>query len=293
MHDTENPDVKGFLDKRDWSVDGVHVRGWCFHTGIGIIPLRFVVGNLIIIPTIEDRSDVAAFYKRDDIINCGWTATLPAGGTLEGLINETWTPLIQIKNINTTLSTYIAPSFVVVDNFYADPDSVRAFALRQPFSEHKEYHKGNRTDTVYRFPGLKERFEQIVGRKIVNWTKYGTNGCFQYCVAGDQLVYHCDTQQYAGVLYLTPNAPAQTGTQLFRSRITNLMQPPLGSNEFKRTFAGGFLDRSNFEMIDSVGNVYNRLILFDSATIHAATEYFGTTKENGRLFQLFFFDMEE
>jgi len=32
------------------------------------------------------------------------------------------------------------------------------------------------------------------------------------------------------------------------------------------------------------------LVLFDAKCIHAATEYFGQTKEDSRLFHLFFFD---
>ena len=46
------------------------------------------------------------------------------------------------------------PSFVVVDNFYENPDDVRTFALKQEFSFHPDYHKGKRTDVVYRFNGL-------------------------------------------------------------------------------------------------------------------------------------------
>ena len=57
-------------------------------------------------------------------------------------------------------------------------------------------------------------------------------------------------------------------------------------------FRNGFLDSTEFDLVDTIGNVYNRLILFDAQIIHAAATYFGTTKENSRLFQLFFFDLE-
>lgn len=181
-------------------------------------------------------------------------------------------------------------SYLVVDNFYENPDAVRSFALSLDFNFHPNYHKGKRTDMCYRFDGLKERFEQLVGRKIINWDNYGCNGCFQYCIDGDQIVYHCDTQQYAGVLFLTPNAPVNAGTALFRSIHTKKMK--VSNEECRIVFQNGFLDSTQFERVDTVGNVYNRLILFDALHIHAACEYFGTTKENGRLFQLFFFDLE-
>lgn len=105
---------------------------------------------------------------------------------------------------------------------------------------------------------------------------------------GDELVYHRDLQEYAGVLFLTPNAPIKSGTCLLRSIHTKKMKVE-SAEEHEIVFKNGYLDATQFEMVDIVGNIYNRLVLFDSHTIHAAMEYFGDTKETGRLFQLFFF----
>jgi hypothetical protein len=58
-------------------------------------------------------------------------------------------------------------------------------------------------------------------------------------------------------------------------------------------FQNGFLDPTQFDVVDVIGNVYNRLVLFDAQFIHAASCYFGNNISNGRLFQLFFFDFEE
>ena len=46
------------------------------------------------------------------------------------------------------------------------------------------------------------------------------------------------------------------------------------------------------ELVDKVGNVFNRLVLFDAKCIHAATEYYGTNISDSRFFQLFFFDIK-
>jgi hypothetical protein len=197
--------------------------------------------------------------------------------------------VLQKNRFEPVLSKPTWPSFVVVDGFYEAPDEVRAFALNCTFIGDSKYHKGARTAETYRFPGLKERFEQILGRPVLNWEKYGTNGCFQTCVSGDKIVYHHDIQQYAGVLYLTPDAPVGSGTSLYRSRNTGSM---IGFGaSYADTYPNGHLDPSAFECVDVVGNVYNRLILFDSRMIHAASAYFGDSKETGRLFQLFFFDL--
>lgn len=183
------------------------------------------------------------------------------------------------------------PSYIVVDNFFKNPDEVRNFALKQEFNYHKDYHKGKRTEIPFKFSGIKESFEKIIGRKIINWDNYGANGVFQICVAGDQLVYHTDIQQYAAIIFLTPDAPPQTGTTLYRSKYTKKMKVD-NDNESLFVFKNGYLDSTEFDVVDVIGNVYNRLILFDAKYIHAASEYFGNNDTNGRLFQIFFFDLE-
>ena len=51
-------------------------------------------------------------------------------------------------------------------------------------------------------------------------------------------------------------------------------------------------DLTKWELADTVGNVFNRLILFNSKRFHMSMDYFGDTKDNGRLFQVFFFTTE-
>ena len=55
-------------------------------------------------------------------------------------------------------------------------------------------------------------------------------------------------------------------------------------------FKNNFYDKTDLEVVDVVGNVYNRLVIWDAKLIHAASEYFGDQKENSRLFHMFFFD---
>ena len=51
-------------------------------------------------------------------------------------------------------------------------------------------------------------------------------------------------------------------------------------------------DYTKWELVDKVGNVFNRLVLFNSKQYHASMDYFGANKENGRLYQVFFFSTE-
>ena len=48
----------------------------------------------------------------------------------------------------------------------------------------------------------------------------------------------------------------------------------------------------SWEEVDNFGNIYNRLVLFNSHNVHAVTEYFGDNINNSRLFQLFFFNVK-
>lgn len=310
----------------------IHLKGWVFHeTKNQLLPMRINIdyhtdehdtpnsssepekkSNVIIISreNIQKREDVAAFYKNSNILFCGWEITFPLHLVnsifipkdyfiqLQVFVQNEWMTYLNVSlelpmyqvTLNTSLNVHKPPSFLVIDNVYQDPDSVREYALHQTFVEHPKNHKGKRTDTCYRFKGLKELFESNIGVSIKSWNHYGTNGCFQYCTSGEQLVYHHDAQDYAGVLFLTPDAPPQSGTTFFRSKHTKKMKVEV--DEHPLVFRNGFLDPTEFEVVDVVGNVYNRLVLFDAKMIHAASCYFGTSKENGRLFQLFFFDID-
>ena len=179
------------------------------------------------------------------------------------------------------------PRLIIVDDFYANPHMLRKFALELEYKEDLRYYKGKRTEP-YRTPQLKQRFEEILGRKITAWNEHGMNGVFQYCTPEDLLVYHWDSQTWAGMVYLTPGAPYQSGTSLFAHKETGARcESDPGSN---RAFIGGYYDKSKFELVDTAGNVFNRLVLFDAKCIHAANEYFGKTIQDSRLFHLFFFD---
>jgi FkbM family methyltransferase len=183
----------------------------------------------------------------------------------------------------------------VIDNFYEDPHAVRQYALQQEFFDDPGY-IGRRTRTQHLFPGLKEIFESIIGEKISEWETYPMNGRFQHNWSGEPLVYHCDSQRWAAMIYLTPDAPPQTGTTMYRHRETKIhhnTQINWADGTGNRVFnQKTFLDRTPYETIDVFGNIFNRLVIFDGGCIHAASEYFGSNLYDCRLWQMFFFDGE-
>ena len=188
----------------------------------------------------------------------------------------------------------------IVDDFYNDPDAVRNFALQQTYFP-GEGAVGHRTRKQFFFDGVKEAFENIMGAKIKTdgehgWYFPGINGRFQFCEAGTKRVYHCDEQQYAGMIYLTPDAPPECGTTFFRHKGTKRRHNKdidWESGEGNKVFPGDtFLDKTRYEEVDVIGNVYNRLVIFDGGLIHSATDYFGSNMTNCRLHHMFFFNVE-
>lgn len=180
----------------------------------------------------------------------------------------------------------------VIDDFYKDPDAVRNFALKQEYIQGGlgRGFIGSRSAQQFLFSGLKEEFERIMGHKITRWKEHSMNGRFQYGMEGDPNVYHCDTQTWAGMLYLTPDAPYSTGTGTFAGKGSDIRHAshPNILNCFRPGSQN--LDGTIFEPVDVIGNVYNRLMIFNAGYLHSALGYFGYTKENSRLWQMFFFD---
>ena len=209
------------------------------------------------------------------------------------------------------------PDFVIQDNFYKDPNTVRSIALAQTFVTSAKIYKGKRTDDRFLFPYLKERMEELLGIRITDWLAQPANGIFQITKYTDQLVWHSDRQTYAGAIYLTPDAPVSAGTSFWRDTTYGCRRPPghpqeivrnpeetkdesiVKNNEIYSEY--NLLHPDNWELVDKVGAVFNRLVLWDGRLIHSASSYDSFTKAgendsseapNSRLVQLFFFTAE-
>jgi GT2 family glycosyltransferase len=212
--------------------------------------------------------------------------------------------------LNTTLNTIplrhinikTQPNIIVLDNFYENPYLLRDYALGLKY-EPPENHGalGFRCESGRKLlDGTKELFEKLLHNTIPDGTNlgewnYSTNGCFQWCNGSTQIVYHCDSQKYAGIVYLTPDAPINCGTSFLRHKKYKLRTSEIFSkNDWyysSLNYNEPHLDKTSWEIVDSIGNIYNRLVIFDAQYIHAVTEYFGETINNSRLFQLFFFNL--
>ena len=187
-------------------------------------------------------------------------------------------------------------NLLVIDNFYTNAMETRNYVLTQDFKVRGNY-PGQRTES-YANIHLKTMIEGYIAHFAGNITKWPTekeayNGAFQYTTSRDRTWIHNDSwNNWAGVLFLTPNAPVSSGTGIYRFRDGTRTAVEAEARGNKKILDDHSQDYTKWELVDRVGNIFNRLVLFNATQYHASLDYFGTTKEDGRLFQVFFFSTE-
>jgi hypothetical protein len=195
----------------------------------------------------------------------------------------------------------------VVENFYENPDAIRKFALKQKYTfcheiqNVKYVYPGCRTKDLF---DLDSDLHEKICKKLVSvfhnaehdYMRWALSTSFQS--VGDEYnqgVIHTDHNTiFAGVLYLTPDAPLNSGTSLFKTNKTfdeKKYLRALDDNDAK--FKAGKIKmdtgyHSMFDEIVRVNNVYNTLIIYEGRHYHAANQFFGKTLKDSRLAQVFF-----
>ena len=180
-------------------------------------------------------------------------------------------------------------NIIITDNFYSNPDSVREFALQQEFSVQGNF-PGLRTKSILN-QDVKDTIQSIVwaaGGQITEWNEQdGLTGSFEMATSANRSWIHTDHfNTWAGVLYLTPNAPVSGGTGLYRYRENGAHTAEELTDPYDAQ------DMTKWELCDMIGNRYNRLAMYRSNMFHTSMDYFGNTPQTGRLFQLFFFNTQ-
>ena len=144
--------------------------------------------------------------------------------------------------------------------------------------------------------------------EVSSWIDQSANGVFQQTRQDDPLVYHSDTQSYAAAVYLTPDAPVTVGTTFWRDKTYGCRRFPRTEPEAKRLGSEEAIEAAvavvedpvnltspdNWEVVESIAGLYNRLVIWDAKLIHSATSYADVGDEGvapTRLVQLFFFEI--
>ena len=177
---------------------------------------------------------------------------------------------------------------VVIDNFLVNPHETRHYALSLPYTTLGNY-PGKRTlgrASVSWIPFLENHMPATEKISWFDTHPFSYNGAFQQCTAADGNSWiHSDTTDWAAVLFLTPDAPIESGLTLYRHKSTKALSIECPGGKDVET-----CDPSAWEIDCTVGNVFNRLVLFRGTRFHKASVYFGSDPGSSRLFQVHFFN---
>ena len=189
----------------------------------------------------------------------------------------------------------MTPHLMIFENFYGNPLDVRNFALSQEFNVTGNF-PGRRTKPMPEpfFSDTKKLFEKVL-QKEISWWPEEYNTSFQYTTQNDETWIHYDPTNWAGVLYLTPNAPLESGTAIYMHKETGISM--LNRNNSYTDLNGKseeLNDLSKWNEIIRVSNVFNRLVMYRGEYYHRSVlPGFGDNQYNGRLFQTFFFNTKD
>ncbi len=195
---------------------------------------------------------------------------------------------------------------IIVDDFYSKPEAVRAFALRARYADISPTdYPGFASKETIDSRGIGERFAQLIGSPLnIDLSRF-TWGGFRFITAesGKKPKVHADTAvDWAGMVYLTPDAPVSAGTAFYRHRATGLDTPPTDrqARAWDYADAAEFDDKviradkgelSKWEQIAHIAPVFNRLILFRGGEFyHAPLGGCGDSSGTARLTHIFFFN---
>jgi hypothetical protein len=201
------------------------------------------------------------------------------------------------------------PTLYVIDDFYENPDEIRNIALNV------EFHK--RKDAPY--PGFEgqstESWDKVIGTikgiipeacELSDANYKYPQGKFHLAYAADQAVrnvgVHVDIPRWSAVIFLSKTPDMKGGIHWYKHKATGARTDSQEFIEYCMNFIGPqerdqmkthIMKYSNiadeWEEIQRVAMVYNRMVLFRADFFHANSYLFGDNKENGRLTQHFVF----
>lgn len=165
----------------------------------------------------------------------------------------------------------------VIDNFLDNPEEVRKFAIQNKYYPPtvSDNWLGFRTKVFNeKDPGLvgdilKKVSNSLEKKLKIDSKNFSISSYFHYSpeisqiLAGnvfDDYKFHIDyNSNYAGLIYLSHNPPANSGTSFIKS-----------------------------EGVFEVSNKYNRMVFYNANILHAPTSFFGEAIDDARLTFLFF-----
>jgi tryptophan halogenase len=181
-----------------------------------------------------------------------------------------WSHNEFLEQIKRKTSNNPFEGLIIEDNFFDQPDVIRELALNHKFKSHQEV--GNVGWRGFRGEITMEEYPQLVNYMYSKIAKLNPKLSgkflslhFHYVLektksecfpSFEETKFHKDLSNWAGIVYLTPNADPNGGTLL-------------SSDDMKET--------------KLVENIYNRFVLYPSDILHAPADLFGNDINDGRM----------
>jgi len=176
-------------------------------------------------------------------------------------------------------------TLVIKDDFYPDPDAVRALALAKTYAEPPAGTPRLAVTAIcndVEAKGMLERLEALLPKPAGN-PIVGVNILFRYTLASAQkkVFCHVDGCSAAGIVYLTKPEHCAGGTTIYRHKATG---DEIYNRQNRHLY--DFRDPAQWEVIQEVDMAYNRLVMYPGQLFHAITPvFFGDRIDNARLTQ--------
>ena len=186
--------------------------------------------------------------------------------------------------------------FMYFSGFYNNPDAERAHAMSLEYEPGKDgfpgmFSKDKLPEDISQ--NIKEFFENhIVHRKITKWD-HNFNTKFSYMTEVWAPHIHHDTEtMWGAVLYLTPDAPFESGTGFYKHKATGIEANNWDIPGTNLHTTGDCRNDDLWDRTTYAPNSYNSIVVFRGNNYHKGMGGFGSDINDARLTQLFFFDTE-
>jgi hypothetical protein len=185
-------------------------------------------------------------------------------------------------------------AFVVVDDFYDDPDEIRARALRLKYKRPEGVnYPGVVASTPDDIEPAMASFSRLLGGIDIKCRR--DQGAFRITTAADTArrtsMVHVDTPDFSAIVHLSKGQGE--GTYFYRHKALDLERVSPEDNErpaVRRAIETDTLNLAAWEVIHMIPMKYNRLLIFDGKYFHSgAHRLTGATRAEGRMTQNFFF----
>jgi len=189
---------------------------------------------------------------------------------------------------------------IVVDRFFKDPLEVRKLALGMKYEPSPEgIFSGKRTEPLHinYINFFREVCKKILNCYSIPFIDY--TAMMHFHITGEEFGntgwVHNDGGVLASIVYLNIDSSnnINNGTSLYRIKNINKNE---SSSILRRSFIEGkdYTEEKNkynsdYEEVIRVGEVFNRLISYDSNHNHCGSGYYGNSVSNSRLTLLVFF----